>query len=343
MRRVFLENDLDVVAIQETKIEGEDQTARMVGQFDARYDVCVSHAVGRSGGACLFLKNSIGITVEEVVSREDGRFVYCDFCLLNQKYRVMCIYAPNSEAERRTFFEGISEHLGGERLLVVMGDFNCICAPEDRAVPGRWRDSSGDLWNEIVGEHDLVDVAHCGTGEKGVKFTHFQGNSHARLDRAYVSVELVPACEAYRVDHVSFSDHCLVTFGLGAKKKERPRFKWESWKMNTKLLEDEVFNNMIQRRFESLRKAERKMICAEWESFKQGIKMDAIERSGVLKHEKAREEKQLRETLQLLALEECKSPGLFIEDKINIKNKLHTLNQVTHVVTDAHTVTHGNE
>lgn len=112
MRRVFQENDLDVVAIQETKIEGEDQTARMVGQFDARYDVCVSHAVGRSGGACLFLKNSIGITVEEVVSREDGRFVYCDFCLLNQKYRVMCIYAPNSEAERRTFFEGISEHKG---------------------------------------------------------------------------------------------------------------------------------------------------------------------------------------------------------------------------------------
>lgn len=50
--------------------------------------------------------------------------------------------------------------------------------------------------------------------------------------------------------------------------------------------------------------------------------MDAIERSGVLKHDRAREEKQLREILQLLALEECKSPGLFIEDIINIKNKL---------------------
>ncbi|KAG0421443.1 hypothetical protein HPB47_002669, partial [Ixodes persulcatus] len=81
-----------------------------------------------------------------------------------------------------------------------MGDFNCTWAPEDRAGPIRRKDSSGSVWNELANEHDLVDVAHCGTGEKGVKYTHFQGNSHARLDRAYASVELAPLCEGYRVD-----------------------------------------------------------------------------------------------------------------------------------------------
>lgn len=34
--RLFLENDLDLVAVQETKIESEDQTARMVETFRTR-------------------------------------------------------------------------------------------------------------------------------------------------------------------------------------------------------------------------------------------------------------------------------------------------------------------
>lgn len=61
-----------MVAVQETKFEIEEQTARMLCQFQSQYDVCVCHAVGRSGGACLFLKNSIEIAVETVASREEG-------------------------------------------------------------------------------------------------------------------------------------------------------------------------------------------------------------------------------------------------------------------------------
>lgn len=66
LKRVFVENDLDVVAVQETQIESEEQTAGVVCQFQSQYDVCVCHAVGRSRDACLFLKNYIGITVETV-------------------------------------------------------------------------------------------------------------------------------------------------------------------------------------------------------------------------------------------------------------------------------------
>lgn len=224
LRRLFLENDLDVIAVQETKIESEEQTEQMVRQFESRYDVCVSHAVGRSGGVCIFLKNSLGIIVENVASREDGRVVYCDICFSDQKFRIICIYAPTVETERCQFFESIAEYLKCERLLVVVGDFNSTCAPEDRTPHGRRRDSSGDVWNELVNEHYLEDVAHCGKGTKGVQFTHFQGSSHARLDRAYVSAELAPLCEHYSVEQVCFSDHCLVTFGLGSRRKDQHRF-----------------------------------------------------------------------------------------------------------------------
>lgn len=54
LRRLFLENGLDVKAVQETKIESEEQTEQKVRQFESRCDICVSHAVGKSGGACIF-------------------------------------------------------------------------------------------------------------------------------------------------------------------------------------------------------------------------------------------------------------------------------------------------
>lgn len=95
--------------------------------------------------------------------------------------------------------------------------------------------------------------------------------------------------------------------------------------MNNKLLDDEAFTEMTQSRLETLRKSERAIIHAELEEFKQAIKMETIERLGVLEHEQAKEEKQLRVTLNMLVFEECKSPGLFIDDTNNIKNKLQAI------------------
>nr|XP_054933534.1 uncharacterized protein LOC129387866 [Dermacentor andersoni] len=48
--RLLMEEDLDVLAVQETKVEGEEETANMLRGFAARYHAVVSHAIGRSGG-----------------------------------------------------------------------------------------------------------------------------------------------------------------------------------------------------------------------------------------------------------------------------------------------------
>lgn len=64
--RLFQENNLDIVAVQETKVEGQEQTDRMVQPFRAQYNVCVCHAVGTSGGCALFIRNSLGIVEEQV-------------------------------------------------------------------------------------------------------------------------------------------------------------------------------------------------------------------------------------------------------------------------------------
>lgn len=100
-----------------------------------------------------------------------------------------------------------------------MGDFNCLCAPRDRSNSGRFRDESALLLGGIVQSYGLEDVANCASSGGALLFTHFQGTSHARLDRVYVSDDLLRACRKYAVDHVSFSDHCLVSFSLCSSKE----------------------------------------------------------------------------------------------------------------------------
>ncbi|MDD9361485.1 MAG: endonuclease/exonuclease/phosphatase family protein, partial [Anaplasma sp.] len=70
---------LDVIAVQETKVEGVEQTDRMVQPFRARYNVCVCHSVGTSWGCVLFPRNTIGIVEQTVFVGEKGRLVVCDF------------------------------------------------------------------------------------------------------------------------------------------------------------------------------------------------------------------------------------------------------------------------
>lgn len=76
--RLVVDQDLDIVALQETKVECAEQTERMVEPFRARYDVCVSHAVGTSAGCLLLLRQSLGAAVQTVTTCDSGRLIVCD-------------------------------------------------------------------------------------------------------------------------------------------------------------------------------------------------------------------------------------------------------------------------
>lgn len=131
--RLVSDEDLDIVALQETKVESEDKTDRMVWPFMARYDVCVSHAVGLSAGCALFIRRSLGASLTTVIASEAGRFVVCDFELCSHEWRVICVYAPTKAAERKCFFEELRTWCDTQRLLVLLGDFNCVCSARDKS------------------------------------------------------------------------------------------------------------------------------------------------------------------------------------------------------------------
>lgn len=198
---------------------------------------------------------------------------------------------------------------------------------EGTNVPRRRVDRSAQILLELLEECELADVAHCAGNENALIFTHFQGASHARLDRVYVSCDLASLCHKYCVDDVPFSEHCSVSFSLGEKRDGYKKFSWELWKLNVKLLEDEAFTESVKEAFSKHTNAECKNWGAEWELFKQDYKLNAIERSTVLKRIERETEKNLKSSLREMLRLECEAPGAFRDDIRTIKNKLEALDK----------------
>lgn len=104
LSRLLLENDLDLVAVQETKIENPEVADRMVSVFRPHFNVHFCHAVGSSGGCAVFIRNDFCSCVQTVESCQSGRLLVVDFSLSGVSYRVVCAYAPNVERDRTFFF-----------------------------------------------------------------------------------------------------------------------------------------------------------------------------------------------------------------------------------------------
>ncbi|KAM7306544.1 uncharacterized protein ISCGN_010247 [Ixodes scapularis] len=318
LSRLFSENELDIIAVQETKIESQEQTDRMVRIFQNYFNVCVSHAVGFSAGCCLFIRRSIGVVETAVHSCGSGRFVYCDFSFSNADWRVLCVYAPNREGERKVFFESLSTYLDCERVIVFLGR-----RPQDRASHAPVRDASSFSLNDLVSGHCLEDVAAC-MNQGNVQFTHFQGRSHARLDRVYVSLDLLPLCSDYSVKHMAFSDHALVMFTLGNKTKS-PKWDWALWKLNSSILSDEPFRGSVSTLFENLYGNDNALWAVRWDLFKEEVKMAAIERSSTLNYQKKKEGDVLRRQLNGFVTLESANPGEFMREIKECKSKLELI------------------
>lgn len=324
--RLVTDQDIDVLAVQETKVDGEEETGSMVLRFTERYYVVVSHALGTSAGCLLFVKKLNGLFVQSIFSCQSGRIVYCDFVLCGVQYRTIGIYAPNGIEERVGFFSDLFQHVSCDRRVVVLGDFNCVLNARDRANCARIRDKSSDMLSKLINANDLDDVCECLEANREVTFTRFQGSSHARLDRIYVSLDIIPRCHEYSVVPVSFSDHCLVLCRIGMKRKSK-LFNWELWKFNSLLLKDESFVDAMQETFNEMLTENFETKAEKWECLKEKVKMKALDRSNCLKYERQMKETSLQKTLQQLIALESRNPGAWTDDVRSIKAQIEQLDK----------------
>lgn len=238
----------------------------------------------------------------------------------------MCLCSERSTGAG-SLFGDIQQYLNCERHVILLGDFNCVCFPEDKSKLTSVCDKSALLLSSIVRQQELEDIGYVLSSENHTMYTHYQGQCHGRLDRIYAPLTFVPLFSSYQVLHVSFSDHCLVMSTIG-KKQKPSKFSWDLWKLNDKLLQDDVFQKAVQEKLENLLSITTSaFFIAEWELFKRDVKFTAIERACVVCHKEKEREKELHLRLKYMLSAESSSPGLFSKEIKEVKSELEVIDE----------------
>lgn len=73
----MVEEIIDVIAVQETKLTCLEQTGKCIEPSPSGYDVCVSHGVETYAGFFLVMKNCLP-RLDCIVRNENGRLIWVD-------------------------------------------------------------------------------------------------------------------------------------------------------------------------------------------------------------------------------------------------------------------------
>lgn len=317
--RVLHEEKIDVVCVQETKISTREEEIELVEAFKEGFFVFHSSGVNRSAGTAVLVRKSSKVVVVDSNLEQTGRLASVDLIWNGEILRVVSLYAPNEACERNEFFKtSLSDFASTDAKLLLAGDFNCVERRSDCTYKQEKKDSSVPALKQLFEANDLVDIAvgKCPT----IKYTHWQGTSHARLDRIYISGELCPSTAVYQVKPVAFTDHGLVLGDIKTKQKSQRNPRVLPWKLNESILRDEEFVSEIRNMIEGLR--ERGVDAPAWDLFKAEVRLKAIDHSLKKAMQKKKEVEALLQSLVTIVKEEEKFPGTFTDDVRNVKGLL---------------------
>lgn len=314
LHNVLLQHHVDVAAVQETKISATGDIDSALENF-ADYDVCISQSQGASAGCFLLIRKQLNHSLTSLRVDGEGRLICCDISFHSRHWRFICVYAPTKVNDRKLFFLSLAPLLNTDRDLIVLGDFNCVCDTRDHSYITNRYDASASSLQQIVNDNNLIDVGAYVPAS--VRFTHFQGVSHARLDRVYISVNLWSHIHNYAVKPIFFTDHCLVAVSWGPRKFGKLPPNWDLWKLNIQLLREETFVKKVKELILEMTQCRQLPIFARWELFKEKVKSEAIGISCEIAQGKRAEKRYLHDLLHKLHVFESQQPGQYV-DEINV-------------------------
>lgn len=233
------ETDVDVVCLQETKIQSDAVTEEMKSPRGWRSWWSFGKKRGYSGTA-IFVRDGIPAEPFELKVGgprrpefdEEGRVVGLDL----GAFVLFDVYFPNgaSGPERLAFKHAWHERFLDEmvelkktRAVVIGGDFNIGHRPLDVALPDRWAHVSGFLpeeraWFDRLLAEGFVDTFRAEKGDLPRQFTFWETrvdarshNTGWRIDYFVVSQDLEDKLrDAWISPQIMGSDHCPVGIDL---------------------------------------------------------------------------------------------------------------------------------
>ena len=203
----------DIMCIQETNWdEGRVEVMREEWEGDMFYNNGASNA---RGVAILIKKDKVD-NIREVYRDQVGRILAIEFTYRKVDFRLINIYVPNVEVDKRSIIEEVREFIVGR--CIVVGDFNIKCSRLDIGKGVELRgDKSRAMLLGMMADKGLVDVWRYENPEKR-EFTRRQMREgvlkQSRIDLVLVQAESIRYIDRFRHHGNSFSDHDGVRFTI---------------------------------------------------------------------------------------------------------------------------------
>ena len=233
--RWLLKQKVDLCFLQETY-----STKEVENNWKKQWkgEMLFSHGSEHSRGVLILITNSLEFELISVRSDKEGRFIFLEAFVQDQKFLFVNIYAPNKSSEQTLFFDQIKDELDNSGIdddcrIIIGGDFNVILDPDLDAFGGKpkLKESVKQIGN-ICLLHDLVGIWRI-RNPQIKRFTWRQKMPiiQRRLDFWLVDNALQEEIEQAHIVPSIKSDHSEIN-GI-EEKIHGPSF----WKFNASLLE----------------------------------------------------------------------------------------------------------
>ena len=237
---------IHIAALQETYLSSNDmlQVEREMGGI-----VHYSKADGRSKGLITYFDKSLQVENIALLVKTD-RIIVSSVTIDGHVMHIINIYAPCIENEKNLFLKEISNiintHIPPECInnIICLGDFNMVISNTlDIVSGGQHPKVTSDRFRSTMNRLALSDVWRVQhPTEKDFTWSRGTPAVARRLDYIFVGDTLLPVIANSQIKSLGLSDHRAVIVEIScAQEKRGPGF----YKMNTSLLSDEVYVEMI--------------------------------------------------------------------------------------------------
>ena len=161
-------------------------------------------------GTAIITRDSISL--ENVTRLPSWRAIAAKY----QEIWIINIYAPSGTArkqDRENFYNNEVPYIiatAGEHILLG-GDFNCILNPTD--ATGGYNYSRA--LQELIQGLAMIDTWQTNTDRR--VYTHISASGASRLDRIYVTKELISRKQGVDIAAAAFTDHLAVCLRLSSE------------------------------------------------------------------------------------------------------------------------------
>jgi len=229
LEEYLYKHDIYLALYQEVKYSNITTIRRYTSYINMRTE-------GR--GTAILAKDSYLLT--NIQRTPTGRGISAHF----NGIRIINIYAPPGSEKKREIEEFYNGNVA--RLLmhssdnmVLAGDFNCVLTPSDCTSS---LNISRALTRLVTGL-DLVDVWDVNKGR--MIYTHFTAQGASRIDRIYLSRQLLKSKQGVEPIAAAFTDHLAIVLRVSLSAPCTTRGKGY-WRMNPTYLDDQQFIQKFQ-------------------------------------------------------------------------------------------------